>query len=82
MILKNRFCRSVGLATFTPPLTKIPGSAPVGGYILPPRFSKFDVLHCIAFSGPMWTPFHARVCRQKNTYIYTKYYLICVKKKL
>ena len=28
MILKNKFCRSVDLATFTPPLTKIPGSAP------------------------------------------------------
>ena len=28
MILKNKFCRSVDLATFTPPLSKIPGSAP------------------------------------------------------
>ena len=28
MNLKNKFCRSVDLATFTPPLTKIPGSAP------------------------------------------------------
>ena len=29
MNLKNKFCRSVDLATLTPPLTKISGSAPV-----------------------------------------------------
>ena len=28
MNLKNKFCRSVDPATLTPPLTKIPGSAP------------------------------------------------------
>ena len=28
MNLKNKFCRSVDPATCTPPLTKIPGSAP------------------------------------------------------
>ena len=28
MNLKNKFCRSVDPASFTPPLTKIPGSAP------------------------------------------------------
>ena len=28
MNLKNKFCCSVDIATFTPPLTEIPGSAP------------------------------------------------------
>ena len=28
MNLKNKFCRSVDPSTLTPPLTKIPGSAP------------------------------------------------------
>ena len=34
MNLKNKFCRSVDLATFTPPQTKIPGSAPGVRYLI------------------------------------------------
>ena len=32
MNLKKKFCRLVNFATFTPPVTKIPGSAPGGGH--------------------------------------------------
>ena len=41
MNLKNKFCRSVGLAIFTSPLTKIPGSAPVHTVLNKVLFDNF-----------------------------------------
>ena len=49
MNLKNKFCQSVELTAFTPPLTKIPGSAPVSRtedqniVTLPPRIFDFTM---------------------------------------
>ena len=40
MNLKNKFCRSVDPATLTPPLTKIPGSAPDFCYEIDPGNSS------------------------------------------
>ena len=58
MNLKNNFCRSVDLATFMPPLTKIPGSAPAAQAVLWTTM----VLYNISRSSPVLRIFSPDPC--------------------
>ena len=82
MNLKNKFCRSFDPATFTPPLTKIPGSAPVRllssasiskAYLYLIHFCHFPnmLFHFVAYSAPILHDLEA--CNQQNTDYFQAY---------
>ena len=48
MNFKNKFCRSVDPATFTPPLTNIPGSAPAV------NLKSYKISMFLCFKRKLW----------------------------